>query len=267
MFWKNKKAIKVFYSYTFRDKRLRDVLEMHLTPLERAGQITTWCDREISPGTDWHQEISKHIYTADIILLLISPDFISSYYSYGQEMQAALTRHHWGEARAIPILLRPVLWELTPLDDLQALPLNGKPISLWRNLDAALLDVAKSISDLVKTSEWRGKRDAQYDVEKYNEALANYEQAIQSDPQDATAYLGKGFVLCRLRRYKEALTAYEQAIQFDPHDATAYLGRGNTLWCLEEHDAAMKDYQIVRAITGEWPGPSTPGDWSLSRKF
>jgi len=52
--------------------------------------------------------IDKHLNTAQIILLIVSPDFIVSDYCYGIELQKALQRHERGEACVIPTILRPV---------------------------------------------------------------------------------------------------------------------------------------------------------------
>ena len=82
-----------------------------------------WHDRNISAGTEWEREINKHLNEADIILLLISPDFIASDYCYSKEMKWAMDRHERGEARVIPIILRPVdNWKGAPFGKLQALP-------------------------------------------------------------------------------------------------------------------------------------------------
>jgi Leucine-rich repeat (LRR) protein len=141
--------LKIFYCYARKDKRLRDELEKHLEPLRRSGQISAWYDREIQPGMDWKQEIDKHLNTSEVILLLISSDFMKSDYCYGREMQQALERHRVGEARVIPVLLRPVDWNETPIQELQALPSDAKPITTWRNRDKAFQDVAEGIRQVV----------------------------------------------------------------------------------------------------------------------
>ena len=64
--------------------------------------------------------------TSEIILLLISPNFMHSDYCYSIEMRRALERHERGEARVIPVILRPVDWKGTPIGELQALPTDGE---------------------------------------------------------------------------------------------------------------------------------------------
>ena len=135
----------LFYSYSHRDERYRQRLEKHLAPLKREGVVSDWRDREISAGTDWASEISKHLDSADIILLLISADFIASDFCWSKEMSRALERHSQGVARVIPVIVQPVDWSGAPFGKLQALPKDGKPVTLWTNKEAAWVDVARGI--------------------------------------------------------------------------------------------------------------------------
>lgn len=143
------KPINIFLSYAHKDKALYDELTNHLEALKHSGQITLWHDRELQPGTEWKREIDKNLNASDIILLLISPNFIRSDYCYDVEMLRALDRHKAGEARVIPIILRPVDWKDTPIGELQALPVNGKPITTWRNRDEAFTDVVRGIKAVI----------------------------------------------------------------------------------------------------------------------
>ena len=145
-------AIKLFYCYAREDKALLAELEKHLGNLRRQGKITAWLDRDISAGKDWKKEIDINLNTADIILLLVSPDFIDSDFCYGVEMIRALERHQNNEARVIPVILRPVDWEDAPFSELQVLPADGKPVysALWHNRDEAFWDIAKGIRKVVK---------------------------------------------------------------------------------------------------------------------
>jgi hypothetical protein len=139
------KPIEVFFSYSHRDEELRDELEKHLSILKREGMISSWHDRQIPAGSEWAGEIDEHLNTAQIILLLISADFLASDYCYSIEMKRALERHNAGEARVIPIILRPVDWQGSLFGKLQALPKNAEPVTSWANRDEAFTDVARGI--------------------------------------------------------------------------------------------------------------------------
>jgi hypothetical protein len=150
-------ALEVFFSYSHRDEDLRDALETHLALLEREGAIRTWHDRRIGAGREWQGEIDRHLEKADLILLLISPDFIASDYCFDLEMSRALERHAAGEARVIPILLRPGDWRTARFASLQVLPADGRPITAWPDRDSAFADVARGIRTAV--AELREIRD------------------------------------------------------------------------------------------------------------
>jgi hypothetical protein len=142
--------IELFYSYSHRDEQLRKRLETHVSALRQQGVITEWYDRKIVAGTDWKRNIDTHLTTAKVILLLISPDFLASDYCYGVEMERALERDANGEARVIPVMLRPVDWKGTPFAHLQFTPTDGKPVTTWSNRDEAFADVARAIRTAIE---------------------------------------------------------------------------------------------------------------------
>ncbi len=152
-------TIKIFCCYARKDKALQMHLINHLEPLRRTGQVSTWYDREILPGTEWKQEIDKYLNTSDIVLLLISPNFMASDYCYSIEMQHALERQKRGEAHVIPIILRPVNWKEMSIGKLQALPTDGKPIVSWQDRDEAFEEVVRGISAVVSIVQ-KAKEDA-----------------------------------------------------------------------------------------------------------
>ena len=105
---KQESPVRLVYSYSHRDEGLRDELETHLALLERQGVIAPWSDRKIVAGEEWEGRLDEHFKNADIILLLISADFVSSNYCYEIEMENALERHHAERRRVVPIILRDV---------------------------------------------------------------------------------------------------------------------------------------------------------------
>jgi serine/threonine protein kinase len=145
-------SIKLFFSYSHKDEKLRNELAKRLTLLKRNGLITDWYDRNIDAGAEWAREADMRLNQADIILLLVSPDFIASDYCYNLEMARALERHQAGEASVIPIILRPVSWKETPFGKLQALPEGGKAVTTWSNRDQAFLHIAEGIQKIVEKS-------------------------------------------------------------------------------------------------------------------
>lgn len=143
--------IEVFISYSHKDEALKNELANHLSNFKRQGLISTWYDRKIGAGEEWKGQIDSHLDSAQVILLLISSDFLASDYCYDIEMKRALERHETEQARVIPIILRPVDWQDAPFGKLQALPTNAEPIvsKKWGCTDEAFLDVAKGIRSVV----------------------------------------------------------------------------------------------------------------------
>jgi tetratricopeptide (TPR) repeat protein len=138
-------SVEVFYSYAHEHETLCDELKKHLANLKRQGVITDWYDRDISAGKEWDEEIERHLNSAKVILLLVSPDFMDSDYINDVEGKRAMERHEAREARVIPVILRPVDWEGTPFSKLQALPTDAKPVTSWGDRDEAFLSVSKAI--------------------------------------------------------------------------------------------------------------------------
>ena len=135
----------LFFSYSHTDEQLRDELEKHLSMLRREGTIDSWHDRRIIPGQQLDHAIDRHLQAADIILLLISSDFLASDYCYDVEVRRAMERHEGADASVIPVILRPCDWRAAPFGRLLALPRDGKPVTLWPNQDEAFLSVAAGI--------------------------------------------------------------------------------------------------------------------------
>jgi TIR domain len=142
--------IRLFYSYSHKDGALRDKLEESFALLKRQGLITDWHDRKISAGDEWKGAIDKNLEEAQIILLLVSASFIASDYCWDIELKRAIERHERGEARVIPIILRPCVWNTSPIGGLQALPKDAKPVIKWRPRDDGFKDVAEGIRRVIE---------------------------------------------------------------------------------------------------------------------
>lgn len=139
--------INIFISYSHKDESFKNELLKYLKPIERDEEyeIISWTDREIPAGRILDDTISSQLLKSQIILLLVSQDFIASNYCYNIEMQKALELHENSKARVIPIILRDCTWDVTPLRELVALPQDGKPVKNWINKESAFLDISRGI--------------------------------------------------------------------------------------------------------------------------
>ena len=138
---------KLFFSYSHKDEELRNELETHLAPLKREGVISSWHDRRITAGGDIHESISNHLEESEIILLLVSANFLASDYCYEKEMSRALEKHEEGTAVVIPVILHPCDWHSSVFGKLRATPTDGKPVSMYANQHEALAIIAGDVRE------------------------------------------------------------------------------------------------------------------------
>lgn len=134
-----------FISYSHRDEAFRQEHETHLAPLRRQGLLDQWHDRRMTAGDPLDDTISAHLERADLILMLISADFVASDYCYAREMARALERHEAREARAISIICRPCDFHGLPFANFVLLPTDARAVSSWPDRDAAWVDVVQGI--------------------------------------------------------------------------------------------------------------------------
>jgi SIR2-like protein/TIR domain-containing protein len=143
---------RIFVSYARQDKRSLDNLAVHLKILQNQELIEVWDDRMIVPGEEWDEKIRKELDRADVILMLVSVHYLASKYCYGVEMKRSLERHNSREALAIPIIVDDCLWKDAPFARLQVLPKDGKPVSRYRDRDAAWtaieVEIRKAIEEI-----------------------------------------------------------------------------------------------------------------------
>ena len=153
--------VNVFISYAHEDESYKDEMIKSLANLQRQNFVSTWVDRMIPPGDEWDKQINTALNEADIILLLISRDFIASKYCFDVEVKRAIERHNDPEdnARVVPIIARFADWHETPFAKLQALPTGARPIKNWDDKDQAYYDIVKQLKKVIKDMRGEGTKD------------------------------------------------------------------------------------------------------------
>lgn len=271
--WIEPEPIKVFYCYARADEKVRARLAQHLEPLRRSNKIVPWYDREISPGMEYKQEIISHIDTSDIILALVSPDFISSSYCQDMEMRRALHRHVVGTTRIIPIILKDVEWQSTPLGELQALPTNAKPLSNWHPMDKGFRDVFLGIQKVVDEMIHRDMLDnesegkaicecayAFYDNKFYREAIPLFKKSLQFRVNDEICIL-----LClvdslvKCERHEEASLICDYAISLYQANRSTLLAMKDKFEAGNQIDVYGIFYDTKLALPKTMDSPSERG--------
>jgi hypothetical protein len=154
-----------FISYTHADTALKEQLIRHLAPLRREGLIDLWHDGLLRPGEHLDPAVQAALAASDVVILLISADFIASEYCYEQEMLRAFARQRDGTVRVIPIILRPCQWKGVPigsdkrLSEFVALPKDGKAVISWPDTDTAFDNAVGAIRDMLKVDNGNGIQD------------------------------------------------------------------------------------------------------------
>lgn len=96
---------KVFISYSHEDVIEKQRLMTFLKPLERSGKINIWQDLRLQAGVKVQQEILDKLDEADIIIMLVSQDFIASDFIYDHELQNAMKKRIQNKVKILPIMI------------------------------------------------------------------------------------------------------------------------------------------------------------------
>ena len=191
--------INLFFSYAHEDEDLRNELEVHLAMLKRSGLVNSWHDRRIRAGSDLDREVSEHLETADVVLLLLSPHFLASDYCYETEARRAMQRHEEGNAVVIPVILQPCDWLNSPFRKLRATPKDGKPVAKYPNINDAFLEVTQAIrtaaTSLGKSDETarNGLRSVSHTASEPGARSSNLRLKKTFTDRDRDAFLDKAY--------------------------------------------------------------------------
>lgn len=135
--------ISIFISYSRTDEKLRKELAKHLIPIRG---IRTWTDLMIEPGDNWHERINTNIDDCDIVMMLLSADFLASDFCKTEYARA----REKGKV-ILPVVMRPCLWQNDiDITNIQVLPKDGKPLTVWEDQDSAYVNIAQGVTRVVE---------------------------------------------------------------------------------------------------------------------
>lgn len=141
------RPLRLYISYSNKDVHYRDKLLNHLKGLVNKGQIEIWSDHLLQAGEEFMKTFQHELSKMDIWVVLISPDSLNSNFIWENEYTVAQER----QVPIIPILLRPAMWEGSPIEKLFILPSFAKAVTKWEDEDEAFLDIVNGISKMVAT--------------------------------------------------------------------------------------------------------------------
>lgn len=225
----NMAAVKVFISYSHKDIRFKEELVIRLKPLKAQKLIEPWTDNEILPGSLFKKEIVDAIENADVIILLVSPDFLSSDFIMNIELVKALTCIKSGHSCIIPVIIRQCGWEET-FGEFKVLPTDGKAINTWNNEDVAFHDVIMGLKKVFKEQQIiRVKWKMENVIPEYDDALGKATSNIF--PAATSIFQTKGIV----RRFEKG-SIYKITEKGDP--------RINRININDKHQAIINNSNI-----------------------
>lgn len=143
--------LKLVYASVSADDEIREQLSAHLRPLAQNGLLSVWHEGLIPPGNEVDEERRRAWLAADVLLLLLSADYLNS--DIGQEMQGALERSRSGQLLIIPILVRPCDWQSSVVGHLQCLPRDGSAVTAWKDRDVALHAIAQELRQIITSRQ------------------------------------------------------------------------------------------------------------------
>lgn len=182
--------LKTFIIYAHEDLTFKTSLEKHLRHLVKSKKIELWSDREIKAGEVWDESIKLNLSEAEVILMLVSSDFYASDYIQDQEFTRAKEKFDKNEALLIPIIVRPCSWKSYDLiKNLQALPVDAKPVALWHSHDEAFTFISEEIEiltdKLILSKEQINKGSKSAHVVPKNTTISNLKKI---EPQNGQSF-------------------------------------------------------------------------------
>jgi internalin A len=147
---KSLKMKKLFISYSKSDGASLQKLENHLSVLRRNGTISTWNCRKLLPGDKWDGMIKKELEEADVIIFLVSDDFLATDYIWDIEIKRAIEREQANPSiRVIPIIVRSCDWQESPLGIYNTAPKKAQIINTSADIDVAWTDVVRELKKIL----------------------------------------------------------------------------------------------------------------------
>ena len=244
--------LKVFITYSHRDKAAKNTLIDRLAVMRQQGLITIWHDNEILPGDRWYEDIAENLVGSDILLYLVSASSLASE-NCNKELGEALDI----KIRVSPIILEDCDWKNHQLGDIEALPDKGKPINEWQPESSGWQNVVEGIRKVVGEMQALTSENAKKEIlpewvfqqgnflmmiRQIDKAIEAYSHVTELNPRYAEAYNNRGFAYIDKGMYDCAFGDLNKAIELNPELVEAYNNRGIAYVRKGTVDRAIEDF-------------------------
>jgi hypothetical protein len=145
----DKKRLKIFLSYARQDRQFIELIRNEIDFWSQRYDLDIWSEQALKPGQNWQEEIHNQLAASDIVLALVSPDYLSS--KAFEELQQASE----SVKTIVPVIVRPCDWQQTFLGARQTLPRDGRPLDSRKDQDKVLIDLRRELAQLIESQQQR----------------------------------------------------------------------------------------------------------------
>jgi internalin A len=142
--------LSLFICYAHANERVVKQLRPSLTVLARRGYLTPWQDTDLVPGEDWDETIKERLSKAQVVLLMVSRQFLASKYITEQERPLAMQLLAARQAVVVPVLLSPCSWQEEDFARFEMLPRKGDPVATINPREKAWALVEEGLKKVVE---------------------------------------------------------------------------------------------------------------------
>lgn len=188
-YWKSikKEKVKIFFSYAHKDREYLEEFKEYIKIFERNELVERWDDNELIVGEKWDNSIKEKIYSADIIIFLLSSTSLASDYIYNHELKIAFELKEMEESYVVPIIIKECLWDMTEFSEFQILPLDGKAVNSWTIREEAWTSVSrglkKAIDNIIQSKQYISEKLNQdkkiFTTQKTNNSISEKELILK----------------------------------------------------------------------------------------
>ncbi|MEC3950148.1 toll/interleukin-1 receptor domain-containing protein [Sphingobium sp. HWE2-09] len=175
-----KPEVRIFVSYSHKDEIAQQKLKTHLAPWRRDG-VRVWTDNDMAAGASLGTDIARELRQAHIFVALFSPSYLDSNYCWNIEYRRAMGRRARKLMRVVAVIVKPCSWKHTSAAGFKLLPKDGVPPESWSSHDAAYVDAARGIGDLIATV----RRELASPSKKRGASGISKAKAVQPSPAPA----------------------------------------------------------------------------------
>ncbi len=139
---------KLFISYSSKDQAFKEEFETHSVMLRRLGLVESWDMGMIKPNDAWDAKVQAALDAADIVVMLLSSNFLNSEYIWDKEFLTTLGRWQRGECKIAAVVLSKCGWRDTLLKDIQLIS-KGRVIDEAANRNTAWYEAVEDLKRML----------------------------------------------------------------------------------------------------------------------